>query len=173
MYCYKCNLLNALVLCDEHMPVRTNEVNIYVCRSDGKIIHLAWIKTHPSLEVIITIWPYKHPLACTATQSTCLYGPHNTVTDWHIKQELWVSQKLMPLLWQLCKDLNIYGVHAGISLLHLQAGLWRLSRAVFCVLVFFCNKSKQLCFCWQGVPVPGEEKSCSEEPPSLKKFISL
>lgn len=59
-----------------------------------------------------------------------------------------------------------HNIHCYLPL-HLQTGLWKLHRDIFC---------NQLCFCWQRVPVPGEEKSCSEEKLShflSKKFISL
>lgn len=145
----KWNLLNELVFCNESMPVRINKVTICAHSSDGKIICPEGIRTYPiqsllSLSTHINITLLAQPDTVCTTLLKC----------WLIKEELWISQKFVSLPWQRRKHLNIYATYPAISCCHLQTGSWRLSRAVFC---------NQLCFCWQRVPVPGEEKSCSEE----------
>lgn len=127
---YRLNLLNELVSCKKSMSVRINWVNtcaythmeIWYFQMESELIQVLL-----SLSKHVNITLLAQPDTACTTLLTC----------WHIKKELWISQKLISLPWQQCKDLNTCATYPATSLLPLQTGSGRLSTSVFC---------KQLCF---------------------------
>lgn len=100
---YKQNLLNEWVFCNESMPVRINDVNTCAYSSDGKIICPEGIRIYTIQSLLsshINITLLAQPDTVCSTLLTC----------WHVKEELWISQKLISLPWQRCKDLNICNI---------------------------------------------------------------